>query len=421
MQTILTKKRWIVLLATVLAQCCCNFPNVWGVFQPYVANVYGYSADAATLVMPLCVAAFGVFSIFGGRVQDTHSPRTAALIGTVMISASFFIGSVLPAGNPLLFYFGFSMFFGGGCGFVNGGLFPCLMKWYADKKGFAGGVMSAVAAAFSILLTYLCDTLLGGFGPRKTLAGIGVVCMVVLFVTSLCYVNPTDAYIQEKSALAPGGKKEKNSEAASIDFTTAEMLRTKQYYLLILCMVFAMPAVMLINPALVSIGMERGLSKAMSLNALAIASGAAAAGRFLVPWISDHAGRKRTLLIMWGATALASFWFMKAGGFGIVAAFAVVAFVNNGGFTIIGPLTNDLFGFRYSGTNMGFVNIANSAGALIGPLLLTFFTPLLGADARSWIAIVGAVLAFVCVLVLSTNMAAVRRKMDEKPLPAIEN
>lgn len=199
------------------------------------------------------------------------------------------------------------------------------------------------------------------------------------------------------------------------------MLRTKQYYLLILCMVFAMPAVMLINPALVSIGMERGLSKAMSLNALAIASGAAAAGRFLVPWISDHAGRKRTLLIMWGATALASFWFMKAGGFGIVAAFAVVAFVNNGGFTIIGPLTNDLFGFRYSGTNMGFVNIANSAGALIGPLLLTFFTPLLGADARSWIAIVGAVLAFVCVLVLSTNMAAVRRKMDEKPLPAIEN
>ena len=411
MQAFLTKNRWAVLLAATLAQCFCNFPNVWGVFQPYISQVYGYTPDAATLVMPLCVAFFGVFSIFGGRVQDTRSPRTAAYIGSFMVSAAFFIGASIPAGNPLLMYLGFSMFFGGGCGFINGGLFTCVMKWYADKKGFAGGVMGAVASVFSIALTYMAEGLLSRFGPRMTLAYIGGACLLTTMATSFFYVNPSEDYILEKSSLS-AGKGAGAGKGAPIDFTTTEMLRTKQYYLLILCIIFAMPAIMLINPALVSICMERGLEKSTALNALAIASATAAAGRFLVPWVSDHLGRKRTLLAMWAAMAVASVWFMKAGGFSIVIAFAVISFVNNGGFTIIGPFVNDLFGFRYSGTNIGFVNISNSVGALSGSMLLPLFTPIFGANARSWVGIIGSVLAFLCILLLSTNMAAVRKKMD---------
>ena len=413
MQAFLTKNRWAVLLTATLAQCIGNFPIVWGVFQPYVSQAYGYSQDAAAMVMPLCLVFFGVFSIFGGRVQDTRSPRIAAYIGAVVISASFFIGASIPTGSPLLMYLGFSLFFGAGYGFINAGLFTCVMKWYADKKGFAGGVMGSAASVFSILLTYLAEGLLSRFGPRMTLAYIGGACLLITLVTSFFYVNPSEGYILEKSSIS-SGKGAEAGKGAPIDFTTTEMLRTRQYYLLILCIILAMPVIMLINPSLVSICMERGLEKSTALNALAIASATSAAGRFLVPWVSDHMGRKHTLLAMLAVAAASAFWFMRAGGFSIVVAFAVLSFAGNGGFAVVGPLTNDLFGFQYAGTNVGFVNISNAVGALSGFLLLPLFTPFFGADARSWVGIIGTVLAFFCILMLSTNMAAVRKKMDEK-------
>lgn len=124
MQNTLSKNRWLMLLTYTLCQCVCNFPSAWGVFQPYVATEYGYTGDAATLVMPLCVVFYGLMCIIGGRVQDTVSPRIASFIGSTMITIAFFNAFWIPAGNPLFMYVGFSFFFGAGVGFCSPACLP---------------------------------------------------------------------------------------------------------------------------------------------------------------------------------------------------------------------------------------------------------------------------------------------------------
>lgn len=416
MQQVFAKNRWMVLVFAMICQCITTFPSGWGVFQPYVVSEFGYGADAATFVMPLCVVAFGVFSIIGGRVQDTLSPKIASIIGVTMIGISFFNVLWIPTGIPMFMYIGFSLFFGGGCGFLFTSCFSVSMKWFPDKKGFAQGLSGSISAVYVIALTYIGEYLLSNLGVRKTFMVFGIVSVVLGYIIAFVMVNPSGKFMEEKSRLAAqkDGGKAKKPQPQTVDFTAGEMLRTKQYYFLIFSIITIMPAFMLLNPAIVSIGMERGLTKEAALSILAISSAATAAGRLIVPWVSDYLGRKRTMFIMWVCVAVTATLFMFANGYQIIVIYSLLAFFYSGGYIIIGPITSDLFGFKNSGTNYGFVTISNSAGSLIGPMIQTVFTPLLGANTKSLVGIGGAVIATVLIACINTDMATTKQRLDSK-------
>lgn len=407
MQQIFVKNRWMVLLFAVICQCISTFPSAWGVFQPYIVNEFGYTPEAATFAMPLCVVSFGVFSILGGRLQDKVSPKFASLIGITMIGIGFFNAFWIPVGNPLFMYIGFSMLFGGGCGFLITSTFSCSMKWFPDKKGFAQGFTTSMSGVYLILLTYVGEFLLATFGVRKTFLFIGIVSLILGYLVCSLLVDPTEEYILSKNQ--PQSDSETTKEAV-VDFTPAQMLRTKQYYLLIFTIMLIMPSMMLLNPQLISICMERGLSKDTALFALALSSGATAAGRLIIPWLSDFFGRKKTMLLMWLFVLGMSVAFMVTSGFSIVIIYAALTFFYSGGFAIIGPITSDLFGFKNAGANYGLVNISNSIGSLVGPILLSALAPILGINAASYIGIACTVLAFIALFAIDTNTAAIKQK-----------
>ena len=415
MQTFLTKNRWMALVASALCQCICNFPGVWGVLQPYVATEYDYSLDSSTLVMPLCVVAFGFLSILGGRLQDvTGSPRVSAIIGGTMVGVAFINAYWIPAGNPLFMYIGFSFFFGGGCGFLFSAFFTCAMKWYTDKKGFANGVSGSFASFYLIPLSLVLRNLLTILGTRKTFLVMGIFSVLVIAICALFFVNPTEEYMQEKNALQNNTKKNAKPQPDVVDFKTNEMLRTKQYYLLILSIILVTPAFMLINPALVTISMEKGLTEAAALALFSASTIAAALGRLIIPWLSDYLGRKKTMVASWAVVVVTAFLFMVGTSKTIPVVFTVMAFFNSGGFVIVAPMSTELFGYKYSGTNVGFVNIATSVGSLSGPLLLSVFAPLLGTNARGIIGVTGALISVLLLLAINTNMQVAKEKLTAK-------
>ena len=69
-------------------------------------------------------------------------------------------------------------------------------------------------------------------------------------------------------------------------------MRTGRYYWLSLAMALAVPAYVLVNPLMMSLGMERGLTGAQALAGVTAASAANIIGRVAAPWLSDRAGRK---------------------------------------------------------------------------------------------------------------------------------
>ena len=398
MQSFLEKNRWAALVSSALCQCICNFPGVWGVLQPYVATEYGYSLDSSTLVMPLCVVAFGFLSIIGGT-----------MVGVAFINAYW-----IPAGNPLFMYIGFSFFFGGGCGFLFSAFFNCVMKWYTDKKGFANGISGSFASFYLIPLSLVLRNLLTLVGTRKTFLITGIFSVLVIAICTLFFVNPTMEYMQEKNALQSTAKKNAKPQPDVIDFKTNEMLRTKQYYLLISSIILVMPAYMLINPALVSISMEKGLTETAALALFSASTIANASGRLIIPWASDYLGRKKTMVACWVIVVGTAFLFMIGTSKTIAVVFTVMSFFYSGGFVIIAPMATELFGYKYSGTNVGFINIATSVGSLSGPLLLSVFAPLLGESTCGIVGVAGSLIAVLLLIALNTNMQATKEKLTAK-------
>lgn len=414
MQKFLSQNRWVLLLAVTLGQCVANFPQGWAIFQPYVTAQYGYTSDAATSIIPITVACYGFVSILGGRFQDRVSPRRAALLGSLSVALAFFNAWWIPGGNPLYMYLGFSLFFGGGCGFLTQALIATLMKWYADRMGFAGGFSGAVSGLYMIGQTYVTEALLSRVSARTAMLTMGVYSLTVALAVTCLLVSPTPDYIEEKRALAALKSRSKSAQARVVDFTPTEMLRTPQYYLLFASIMFIYPAYQLVNPQLVHLCTARGLSKDLALSAVAIGSAASAAGRLVIPSLSDRLGRKPTMTAMWALTALAAFLFMTAGGSALLVVWGALALVYSGGFALVAPFTRDLFGFQNSGANAGLVSLSESAGSLLGPALLALLTPLLGGSTVHLVGIASALLAAGCALAIPTDMARQKTRLAAK-------
>ena len=286
---------------------------------------------------------------------------------------------------------------------------------HPDRKGFATGFSSAASAVYIIVLTYLSEAMIGRLGVRLSLLAMGGVTLVVGLGCALLLAAPPEPYIAEKSTLAPVPAH--TGAGGSVDFTPAQVLRTPQYYLLIGSVILALPAFQLINPQLVSLCMPpprpgQGAGPLGHRHR----SAATAVGRFVVPTLSDRFGRRRTMAAMWAATALCLAVFMTVSGPAMVGSWAALSLVYSGGYVMLGAFTNDLFGFRNSGSNIGLTNLPNTIGSLLGPVLLTALTPAFGGNTVYYIGIGigGTLLATGCVLLIRTDMATEKTRLEAR-------
>ena len=83
----------------------------------------------------------------------------------------------------------------------------------------------------------------------------------------------------------------------SLDLAPLQMLRTKQYWLCAGAVCCSTPAVLLFSPIILKLGMERGLDEGAALWSVVLGSVGSAAGRLLMPLLSDRIGRRPTDLI----------------------------------------------------------------------------------------------------------------------------
>ncbi len=415
MQKLLTKNRWIILMSAVIVWTCTAFPSLWAIFQADAAATYGITLEESAMLFPMCTAFFGVFSIIGGRLQDIFPPNLVAIAGSVMMSTGVIMLSVLGEGTSVMtLYLCFSLPFGGGCGILSPALSASLMKWYADKKGFAIGLGGALSSLVMVCLTYISKALLNSWGMKRTVFVYGIVFMVLCVASCSVLINPTRQYIREKMAVAmanrPAGRSVVKADNDMIEFTSGEMLRTKQFYLLFLAGIFSGPAYMLIAPSIVTLGISRGLSENLAVSAVAIATGVSAIGKFIVPTLSDKIGRKKCAVVFTIFTLISSVLLMKAMGVSVLVVYTALVFTYSGWTMLIGPFVTDMFGNANAGANMGIVSLYSTISSVSAPMLVTLFTPVFAANTSHLIGIAGILLAIVCIVLLDPDTAKLKEE-----------
>ena len=385
---------WAILAAGAAIQILTGLPAAWGVFQQPVMEEYGLSEQGAGLAFGILIAAFGVGCVIGGFLQDRNGPRRAALWGTALLCGGFFAAALLPGAAGGWFWVLFSVPAGLGTAFLYPSIQSCAQKWYKGRKGLATGVIGGAVGLSGAFLTVFVRTALRGFGPVQGIRGafwaLGALTLPVCLVGSALLTDPPP----EKPRPSQQGRRK---AAPELDLSPGQMLRTRQYWLCAGAVCCSTPAVLLFSPIILKLGMERGLDERSALWSVVLGSVGSAAGRLLMPMLSDKIGRRPTDMILFAVSLglSAVFWFAQ--GWAVVAVYAGLTFCYSALAAVLPALSTDLFGFPHAGVNYGFLALGQSVGSLAFP----FMANLWGLEqGRHILAIAGAVGGFAAIWAL---------------------
>ena len=385
---------WAILAAGAAIQVLTGLPAAWGVFQRPVMEEYGLSEQGAGYAFGVLIAFFGIGCVIGGFLQDKHGPRFAALWGTGLLCGGFFAAAALPAEKGSAFFGVFSIPAGLGTAFLYPSIQSCAQKWYKGRKGLATGVIGGAVGLSGAFLTVFVRTALRGFGPVQGIRGafwaLGALTLPVCLAGSALLTDPPP----EKPQPSQQGKAK---AVPPLDLSPRQMLGTRQYWLCAGAVCFSTPAVLLFSPIILKLGMERGLDESAALWAVVLGSVGSAAGRLLMPMLSDKIGRRPTDMILFAVSLglSAVFWFAQ--GWAVVAVYAGLTFCYSALAAVLPALSTDLFGFPHAGVNYGFLALGQSVGSLAFP----FVANLWGLEqGRHILAIAGAVGGFAAIWAL---------------------
>ena len=362
MQKFVAARPWCILAAGVFIQILTGIPAAWGVFQGPVMQEYGFDQQAAAFIFSLTIGAFGLGCVIGGYLQDRRGPRTAGGLGTALLAGGFCLAGLVPAGAAGLFYLAFSLPVGLGCAFLYPAVMSCAQKWYRSKKGLATGIIGGAVGASGAALTFLVRWLSGGWGIRVCFWVLAGLMLAVCGLGSLLLIDPPPQ--KQKPSEQGRGKK-----APPFDIPPRRMLKTPQYWLGFGVVALATPAVLLFSPIIVQLGQERGLSENAAHLSIVLGSVGSAAGRLLMPLLSDKIGRRAADALLFAALAGLSLAFLYAQGWWVILVYSLLTFCYSGEAAVIPALSSDLFGLPHAGINYGFLALGMSAGSIGFPLL----------------------------------------------------
>lgn len=194
-----------------------------------------------------------------------------------------------------------------------------------------------------------------------------------------------------------------NEETAAREksYTTREMIRTGNFYLLFGAMGFGLMSYFLISPISQDVLAEKGIAPGLAAGAVTLGSAANAGLRLLLPAWSDRVGRSvciRWVMILSGVI-MAVLWLFSS-----YAAVVAVVFLYGyyGGIMGLFPsYTSSIFGLRHAGENYAYVLLGMVAASLAAPLAAQRAA---AAGAGRWplfaLGITFTVLAYICMIQL---------------------
>jgi OFA family oxalate/formate antiporter-like MFS transporter len=168
--------------------------------------------------------------------------------------------------------------------------------------------------------------------------------------------------------------------AGTLDFTSGEMLRTPQFYMIFFCfMVGAGAGLMTIGlmklfpkQALQAGGMDASQASAIAGTAMAVFfSLANGIGRIVWGTLSDTIGRKLSIFLMLATQGVLVICFQWMAGTTalLYLGAALIGFNFGGNFALFPTITADTFGTKYIGQNYPWVFLSYGVGGIFGPIL----------------------------------------------------
>lgn len=403
--------RWLVVLGAILIQLCLGAIYAWSVFTRKITlplaegGEYGFSAQQAAWIFSVGLATFAVVMVLAGRMLPKVGPKRLAVLGGLVLGAGYILGGFLGKSFAAqLICIGLV----GGAGIGLGYVVPIKVGigWFPDKKGMVSGLAVAGFGFGATIWVKLAGSWFGGLLNTTSVFGLpgvqsvfviyGIAFAVLVLLGSIWMVNPPEGYKPEGWE-PPAPTSASQAATGSVDLTSSAMLRTPQYYMLLLMFIgSALAGLMVIYcirlfgiDALQASGSVSDAATAGTVAGTAMAWYAILNGLGRIAWgsVSDKIGRKMALFLMCLIQGIVMLLFLKMGGtaMGLIVGACIIGFNFGGNFALFPVATADFFGNKNVGTNYGWVFLAYGVAGIAGPQVAGYFKDAAqGGDVTAW-------------------------------------
>ena len=370
------KKRWLVLLASVIVNICIGTGFAWSVYQAGLLNesisIFGTQVTKSELSL-----AFTIFSgvapicmIAGEPLQKKlGGPREVIYAGGIM----FGLGLILTGFTKSLslLYITYGILGGLGAALAYGITMGNTIKFFPEKRGLVAGITASAYGSGSIIFPPIMKGLISSYGTLSTFIILGIFYMILIFVAGFFIIAPPKGWI-------PDGYENKVTTIKIEDKNWKQMLKDYKFYIMFLVFtIFATAGLMLISQCF---QMVESFGKieiaALIVSVVAIGN---TLGRFIWGFISDKIGRNQALMLMSAIIFVAGislYFVIDANIFLLFVILALlIAMCYGGSMGVYPSLTSHRYGLKNNGVNYGIMFIAFALGGFFGPMIAnTVFT-----------------------------------------------
>ena len=385
--------RSLVLATGMIVQFCAGIIYMWSVFRQPVAQYLNWDLRSASLTSSIMLAMFVTGIILGGYAQDKLGPKIVTLVGSAMIGGGMISTSFVRESSPWLVYVTYGIIGGFGVGTVYMSTIATVQKWFPDKRGFASGMIVSAFGFSLVVFAPLANNMLKVLGVPRTFLIFGSGFLLLCSICSLFMQNPPSGYL-------PNGYIPMQHTSSARQYSPLEIIKTKQFYLLLGGLLFTLPAYFILNPVFMTLGVARGLSPEIAVFGVAITGISSASGRLVVSWASDRIGRKTAMVAIAVMILCASLLMIIGQGISFLLCIMLISFGFGGAASVYSTMTAESFGTRYGGTNFGLVMLGFGISALVFPIISNRLTEAGSYTSSFVVSSVTCIIAIILVLLM---------------------
>jgi OFA family oxalate/formate antiporter-like MFS transporter len=349
--------RWFQLAASLIAMIMiANLQYAWTLFVTPLQKGTGWKLSDIQFAFTLFILFQTWVQPLDGWLIDRLGPRGFITAAGILCGLGW--AGMGHATSLSMLYVLYCMA-GIGAAFVYSGAIGSALKWFKERRGLASGIMAAGFGGGTALFIPFIQWGIKHEGYRATFVATGILQGVVIAVVAQFLRHPPVAAAPAKTDRNAGADEKKQ-------FTTMEVLRTPQFYVMYVAFMLMATGGLLVTANAGPMAGSWGFSITLAATLSPLANGAA---RVFWGWASDRLGRENTMIITFTLQALclvavatlghvSSAWFVTT----LVAVYLTWGQI----FSLFPSTSADYFGTAHATSNYAVLYTAKGVASVIG-------------------------------------------------------
>jgi OFA family oxalate/formate antiporter-like MFS transporter len=356
--------RWFQLCASLVAMIMiANLQYAWTLFVQPLQNGTGWKLSDIQFAFTLFILFQTWIQPLDGWLIDRLGPR-GFISAAGLLCGLGWAGLGYATSLPMLY----TLYCAAGIGaaFVYSGSIGSALKWFKERRGLASGIMAAGFGGGTALFIPFISSMIASRGYQSTFIATGILQgLVIVAVAQVLRHPPAPAASEARPAGAAGGA----SQLGRRHFTTGEMLRTPQFYMMYVMFVLMATGGLLVTANAGPMARSWGLSAGALTLAATLSPLANGASRIFWGWVSDPLGRENTMIVAFLLQAVCLWLVVVLGqisGGWFAFSLVLVYFTWGEVYSLFPSTAADYFGVRHATSNYAVLYTAKGAASIIG-------------------------------------------------------